>query len=257
MQRLGRNLGRYHGETIDIDQVQADIHWAALSGGWQAETFLEDGTFTLRGYHRPALDARANVYLSAGIHGDEPSGPLALLELLRRSGWPGDLNLWLMPNLNPTWFRLNTRENADGVDLNRDYRHLQSTEVRAHVKWLETLPRLDLALILHEDWEANGFYVYELNPARAPSLAEGIVEGVRELCPIENANEVDSWTCRAGIIRPDVPPEERLQWAEALYLSANKAGQSYTLETPSDFPLETRVRAHVLAVESALRLFGR
>ena len=64
---------------------------------------------------------------------------------------PIDAALWLCPCLNPTGFPLNRRENAEGIDLNRDYRHLQSAEVRAHIDWLGRQPFFDLTLCLHED----------------------------------------------------------------------------------------------------------
>ncbi|HVK58620.1 MAG TPA: M14 family metallocarboxypeptidase [Candidatus Kapabacteria bacterium] len=256
MERLGKNQGRYHGETIDIDKVQREIRAAAELHGWQSEIFYKSIGAELCGYHRTSRSAKQNVYLSSGIHGDEPAGPLAILELLRSNEWP-EANLWLVPCVNPNGFRLNTRENAEGVDLNRDYRHQNSTEVRAQVEWLKRQPDFDLTLILHEDWESNGFYVYELNPNDRRSLAEDIVEAVREVCPIETAELVDNWECRAGIIRPQVDPTERPQWAESVWLIVNKTAQSYTLETPSDFSLESRVRAHLAAVRGALRSFLR
>ena len=254
MQKLGKNAGRYHGETIDIDRVLRETHEAAVGFGWVSETFFTTADFELRGYRRSHSSTSPNIYLSTGIHGDEPSGPSAILNLLKENAWPA-ANLWLVPCINPTGFRLNTRENKDGVDLNRDYRHLKSPEVRAHVAWLNQQPRFDLNLILHEDWESNGFYVYELNPGRRRSLAEDIVQSVREVCAIETAEKVDDWECRAGIIRPNVDPMNRPQWAEAVWLSVHKTQQSYTLETPSDFSLEYRARAHITAVRGALRSF--
>jgi protein MpaA len=252
MQRLGKNQGRYHGEQIDIDAVQRETHELALAGGWSGETFLDLPRITLRGYHRPHPGAARNIYVGTGIHGDEPSGPLAIIELLRQNLWP-KANLWLVPCVNPTGFRRNTRENDQGIDLNRDYRSLATPEISAHARWLQQQPPFDLSLLLHEDWEANGFYVYELNPENHPSLAEPIIEAVRALCPIETAEVVDTFTCKDGIIRPLVNPEERPQWAEAIYLIANKSRQSYTLETPSDFPLRFRVQAHLAGVNGAFR----
>jgi hypothetical protein len=254
MQKLGKNAGRYHGETIDIDRVQRETHEAALEHGWQSELFFSGEDFELRGYQRSHSSAAPNLYISTGIHGDEPSGPLAIRELVKENSWP-DANLWLVPCLNPTGFRLNTRENKCGIDLNRDYRHLNCAEVRAHVRWLEKQPGFDLNLVLHEDWESNGFYVYELNPSNRRSLAEDIVEAVRSVCPIEAAELVDNWECRAGIIRPQANPADRPQWAESLWLSVHKTKQSYTLETPSDFPVESRTRAHIAAVRGAFRSF--
>lgn len=250
MERLGKNRGRYHGETIDIDHLQHETHRLALARGWESEIFLKSDDFELRGYRRSTPGATTNLYLSTGIHGDEPSGPLAILQTLQENRWP-QANLWLVPCINPTGFRRNTRENSLGIDLNRDYRHRNTAEVRAHVAWLEQQPRFDLSLLLHEDWEANGFYIYELNPANQPSLAEQIVNSVRQSCPIETADLVDTWECRAGIIRPAVDPMERPQWAEAVYLSVRKTAQSYTLETPSDFALDLRVRTHLAAVQAA------
>ena len=253
MQKLGKNQGRYHGDTIDIDRVLSDFHRAAVEHGWGVETFHRADDFELRAYSRRFPGATKNLYLSSGIHGDEPAGPLALLQLLRENQW-ADLNLWLVPCVNPTGFRNNTRENSAGVDLNRDYRHLTAPEVRAHVAWLERQPTFDLTLILHEDWESNGFYIYELNPAKKRSLAGDIIDAVRELCPIESAELVDNWECRGGIIRPQADPTERPQWAESIYLIVNKAQQSYTLETPSDFPLSTRVQAQIAATKRAMEL---
>ena len=250
MQKLGKNNGRYHGETIDIDHVTAQIHQLALASGWHSDTFLHQPA--LRAYRRHTPNPLHRIYLSSGIHGDEPSGPLALLQLLAQNQWPAQTDIWLVPCLNPTGFHLNTRENNAGVDLNREYRHPIHAEVRAHIAWLEQQPSFDLTLILHEDWEASGFYVYELNPENRPSLAEPIIQALNALCPIEAAPTVDGWDCRAGIIRPHVPPGERPQWAEALYLITHKSPQSYTLETPSDYPLPLRVQAHVHAVKTVL-----
>ena len=255
IQKLGKNVGRYHGETIDIDHVRAEAHRLALQHGWQCDTFLNSGGLTLRAYRRSHPHAKKNLYISTGIHGDEPSGPLAISRLLEEDNWP-DANLWLVPCLNPTGFALNTRENSAGVDLNRDYRHLTAAEVAAHVRWLDEQPRFDLSVVLHEDWEANGFYVYELNPLNLPSFAEPIVDSVRDLCPIEAAEIVDGWAIKAGIIRPNIHPKDRPQWAESLYLIVNNTLRSYTLETPSDFPLALRVETHVRAARRAIELFA-
>jgi hypothetical protein len=60
----------------------------------------------------------------------------------------------------------------------------------------------------------------------------------------------------AGIIRPLVNPAERPKWAEAIYLISRKSHQSYTLETPSDYPLSFRVLAHVAAVRASFRVIS-
>jgi murein peptide amidase A len=254
VQRLGKNTGGYHGEGIDIQAVLMELKRVAGLTGWHRDTFEISSGAELSAYRRQGTHSSRRLYLSTGIHGDEPAGPLALLELLRRNLWPAHLDIWLCPCLNLTGFPLNRRENADGIDLNRDYRHLATPEIRAHVAWLKTQPTFDLAVCLHEDWEASGYYLYELNPDNRPSLAPQIIKQVARVCPIESGETVDGWPIQDGIIRPNVQPDERLQWPEAIFLITHKTRQSYTLEAPSDFPLELRVRAHITAIESIFNL---
>ncbi len=253
--RLGINHDGYHGERIDIDAVLASIIAEAATRGWTRTDADAGPDARLPFLHRPARDGRdgPGFYISAGIHGDEPAGPLAVLELVRTDAFPRDANVWLCPCLNPTGFRNSTRENSDGVDLNRDYRDPTTREVRAHIAWLRGLPTLDLAVLLHEDWEASGFYLYELNPDGLPSLADAMIEAVRAVCPIDASATIDGRETHAhGIIRPRLDPLSRPQWPEAFWIHRNKARIGYTIEAPSDFPLAMRVKALVTAVRAAM-----
>ncbi len=254
VQHLGKNHGGYHGETIDIRAVLRDVETAAQQHGWTSETFHDTGEFKLFALHRTCRDEakRRRIYISTGIHGDEPAGPLAALRLLRENQWPPNAEFWFCPCLNPMGFVLNRRENDKGKDLNRDYRHLETTEVRAHIAWLERQPQFDFCLCLHEDWESHGFYVYELNPENRPSLAEAIIARIAETCPIDRSEIIEGRPAQNGIIRPNLDPATRPQWAEAFYLIVNKTRLSYTLEAPSDFPLTTRVNSLVAGVNTAL-----
>ncbi len=252
VQRLGKNKGGYRGEIIDIQQVLRDDLEAARQFGWQIEEIPVSDSLDLLAFRRVARAPRKKLYISAGIHGDEPAGPLAVRQLLRENDWPDHADLWICPCLNPTGFPLNRRENAGGIDLNRDYRHLRSAEIRAHVAWLNQQPRFDLALCLHEDWESQGFYVYEVNPDHEPSLGEKLMQAVSRICPIDLSAVIEDRPAQGGIIRPDTDPAIRPQWPETLYLVTNKTRHSYTLEAPSDFPLPTRVAALATAVRVVL-----
>ena len=101
--------------------------------------------------------------------------------------FPDFAEVWVCPCLNPTGFPMSRRENAKGLDLNRQYLHLEADETKAHVLWLEQQPGFDVALCLHEDWEAHGFYVYELNPDLRPSFAEEMIRRVSGVCPIDRS----------------------------------------------------------------------
>lgn len=252
MQRLGQNRDGYYGERLDLDGLMADCRAAAGRHGWNSEALPPAGLDRCAFVRRTGRAEAPRIYVSAGIHGDEPAGPLALARLLADDTWP-DADLWVIPVLNPAGLRANQRTNAAGVDLNRDYRNPTSPETRGHLEWLERQPRFDLTLLLHEDWESHGFYCYELNPAGRPSLATALVAAVREVCPIDDSPLIDGRpVSEPGIIRPVVPPEERPDWPEALWLRVHRTDVSYTLEAPSDWPLEVRVRALVTAVRTAL-----
>ena len=56
----------------------------------------------------------------ACIHGDEPAG-IRVVEALNRSVLPAGLDLWLLTDANPDGHAANTRVNAHGVDLNRNF----------------------------------------------------------------------------------------------------------------------------------------
>lgn len=251
MRRLLINIGGYKGEGIDIAKILRDIAQAAEAAGWKSRPI----TAALPAYERLSDGATASVYISTGIHGDEPAGPLAALELLKENAWPRDVNLWLVPCINPHGYELNRRENEDGIDLNRDYRTFVTAAVKGHAEWLDQRPKFDFSLLLHEDWESNGFYLYELNPTLRPSLAECIVNAVKEVCPIDLSPVIEGREAQDGIICANPDLAKRKDWPEAFYLIHNKTPLSYTLEAPSDFPLVTRVQALCRGVQAALRHF--
>jgi hypothetical protein len=252
MQKLGRNHDGYRGEVIDINAALSELREAALNSGWAFEAVRATAELELQTWRRALLQPRRRIYISTGIHGDEPAGPLAVRELVRENSWPDDVELWLCPCLNPTGFLLNRRESAQGIDLNRQYLHLEAAETRAHVEWLQRAPEFEMTLCLHEDWESHGFYLYELNPDNRPSHAEEVIRRVAEVCPIDLSEEIEGRAARGGIVRPSADPLSRPEWPEAFWLLRNKTRHSYTLEAPSDFPLATRVEALVTAVRAVL-----
>jgi len=257
MQRLGRNNGGYLGETIHIGDVLGDLAAAAVQHGWRIENYHTADSYKWFSLRRKPLTPERPlcIYISTGIHGDEPAGPLAALRMLRENQWPANAEVVLLPCLNPTGFGQNRRENGQGIDLNRDYLHLQSAEVRAHVAWLEKQPGFDLCLCLHEDWESHGFYLYELNLDNRPSMAEPIVAAASRVCPVDTSEIIEGRPAKHGIIRPSADPRTRAQWPEAFWLLTHKTRLSYTLEAPSDFSLNTRVDALVAGVQGALEKF--
>jgi protein MpaA len=61
----------------------------------------------------------ARVLVIGAVHGTEPGGIPIALALARLS--PHDLDLWIVPDLNPDGVAAGVRQNAHGVDLNRNF----------------------------------------------------------------------------------------------------------------------------------------
>jgi protein MpaA len=217
--------------------------------GFIARTLCDTPAGPLAAWEKPGHGPAA--YLSAGMHGDEPAGPLAALELLKPGAF--DHGPWLLcPALNPTGLAAGTRDNADGIDLNRDYWNRRTSEVNAHAAWLEsrTCPRVFLSL--HEDWESTGFYFYEINLGDdRPDRAAAIFDAVAPWFPPEPAALIDGHEIRGpGWIYHAAEADLPNDWPEAIFLAKRGCPLSFTYETPSANCLSDRIAAHVAAVRS-------
>jgi protein MpaA len=239
---------------VNVDQLLIDLRNAATAADFEAHTYGQIDDWPLYGFIRLGTD-RSNpqpIYISSGIHGDEPAGPLALLQLLQSDALPRDHDIFLCPVMNPSGLAAGTREAAHGIDLNRDYTDFSSVETAAHRDWcLQHIQTLDLALHLHEDWEAQGFYLYELNLENHPSRSPAILKAVEAHLPIETARLIDDSPARGGIIRAKELPDIPEGLPEALYFYKQFGGINHTLETPSSLPLQKRVAAMKAAVLAA------
>jgi murein peptide amidase A len=70
-------------------------------------------------YERGDRSAPATLVVGV-IHGNEQAG-LAVVAQLRRLPLPPHVHLWLVPTVNPDGLAAGTRQNAHGVDLNRNW----------------------------------------------------------------------------------------------------------------------------------------
>ena len=242
---------------VDPAALAARFEKAGSKGGFRCETYGEIGGCPLIALTKRTAGVRPRIYLSSGIHGDEPAPPLALLSLIESGDLDGRATWFLCPLLNPDGLARGTRENAAGVDLNRDYRNTVSHEVGAHIGWLRSQPNFDMAVCVHEDWESTGFYLYELNPDGRASAAQPMIAAAAKACPIDMSPLIEEREAKGGIIRPILIPEEREKWPESIYLQVHHTRLSYTIETPSSLPMETRVNALRAALRAAIGVVMR
>ncbi len=243
--------------------LASDIEAAAREGNWTVAYLSRCASGPRPWLHRAAEPGAPRFYLSAGIHGDEIGGPLAVREMLRRPDFFRGLDVTIFPILNPDGIARGVRENAEGIDLNRDYRNPKSAEIRSHLAVLETLAPFAAAMYLHEDFEGRGAYLYELNDALPVSLGATIIAAMGRHVPIDLRPEIEEVAATGGVLsRKDLIAkhgswETRPDWPEALYMSVRHTKASLTTESPMLVPLEQRIAAQIAAVEAIMGVLRR
>jgi hypothetical protein len=70
--------------------------------------------------HRRGEIGAPRALIVGTIHGDEPAG-LLVTEILRTLNLDTPIDLWIVDNLNPDGLAVSTRQNANKVDLNRNF----------------------------------------------------------------------------------------------------------------------------------------
>ena len=110
-------------------------------------------------------DAARNVLVVGSVHGNETAGHAIVAALRKRDAAPPGTALWLVRSFNPDGVAAGTRQNAHGVDLNRQApyrwralprgtfysgpRPLSEPESRAAIRLVKRI-RPDLTLWYHQ-----------------------------------------------------------------------------------------------------------
>src|SRR4051812_27520518 len=100
-----RIIRGYRGEPIDIQNVLDKLVALAERNNWRRDSvnLINDSAtknVDMLAYHRISKPSLHRVYLSTGIHGDEPAGPVAVLQMLKDNIWPAGVDIFLCPCLN-------------------------------------------------------------------------------------------------------------------------------------------------------------
>jgi murein peptide amidase A len=199
-------------------------------------------------------DARRTIYLSAGVHGDEAAAPWGLLEWAERNVALLRAHRFLIfPCLNPHGIANNTRVDQRGVDLNRTFHDPDEPLVGA---WRRVLGEraIALALCLHEDYDAQGCYVYELR--REPGAAgPKALQDCAKIIPPDRRRTIDGRSMKDGhfLRRGDFAVPEMPGLPEAIALYHLGAPVALTFESPSEFSLLDRIAVQRQFIRSALR----
>ncbi len=234
--------------------------WRAVARGadLRVVNLLEEGQYpVLALYNRRPISGQG-LYLSAGIHGDEPAAVQGLVQWAEEN--PGVLRenpVVILPCLNPWGLSENRREDQEGCDLNRCF-------ARPGIKLIGAIRDLiagrffAMAVNLHEDFDANGIYLYEL-ARRGEKRGEALLEAVEQIIP-RHHGAVDGKVPKNGVIRRTNNlhriAREIDGMPESIHLFLNGARTAFTFETPSEYSLYRRLRCHVRFLEGVVELAG-
>ena len=201
---------------------------------------------------------RLKAMVSAGIHGDEPSGVEAICSFLENNRFDNFSDEWeltFLPCLNPYGYEHGLRENHEGKDLNRLFKHESPpTEVRFAKSIFDS--SYDLTIELHEDFMTPGYYLYQKGThAEDDLLGKKILQAVKNIMPINLNGEIDGCSAQGGIIVQGNEPMD--WWPMALYSLSKGTRRCLTLETATKLSMDARIEAHLVAIDTALNYFSR
>jgi protein MpaA len=109
---------------------------------------------------RGSLAAPTRILVVGCIHGNEPAG-IGVVRDLRRLTLPPDVALILVPDANPDGRAHDTRQNARGVDLNRNFPY----------RWRRTTPGIWDYGGRRQLSEPESRFLYQLIRATRPTLS--------------------------------------------------------------------------------------
>ncbi len=199
------------------------------------------------------------VLISAGIHGDEPAGVETVCSFIENNEYRKFVQEWeiiLVPCINPFGYEANIRTNHDGLDLNRKFKSTDPPQEVVIAKNLFDSP-FDLTIELHEDVDSSGYYLFHSSAGSSPPLLAGkILNKVKTVMPINMDSEIEGIVANSGAIERVGIDDEMDWWPMAFYSLSKGTKSCLTLETGTQFPMQTRVEAHLIAIKTALTSFA-
>lgn len=198
------------------------------------------------------------VLMNAGIHGDEPAGVEAALRFIEENADNSELLsrfcFVIFPCNNPTGYELDTRENWQGVDLNREFNKRKCAPEACIISEALQGRCFDIVFEMHEDIDAPGLYLYEIAEDASRYVGEKIIAAAQELgSPIHWGECIEGMDAESGLIRRKVIRFRKTRLPLAIYAYRTCGGHVITMEPPaSKLPLEKRVEIQLTALRILL-----
>ena len=244
------------GRVRDYSEVVQRLE-ALPSRDWRVRRIAKIWDYPFFQVERHIERQAPTILLTAGIHGEEPGSVEGALRWLEGGEWKHwRVNWFVLPCMNPYGWERDQRRNAQGRDINRQFRGSNGCPEAELIKCLLTNRRFLFAMDLHEDVDASGYYLYELR-LEPPFLGERVLAAVGKVIPINHDKVIDgNKVTGLGLIRREAGIDRlmrRRRWPMAFHVFLHGASHILGSETPVRFPLTQRARAHTTALRTALR----
>ncbi len=200
------------------------------------------------------LSRSGGIYLSAGIHGDEAAGPEGLYQWAAfHAGLLRELPFLIFPCLNPWGLIHNRRTDSENRDLNRSYHLDDLPRIRSQKEVLEGY-KFRFAMCLHEDYDAQGVYLYEVQASHQMPIGPELLAAAGYYVPVDLRRTIEGRRADQGWITRKVSPKHFPLLPEALFLALTHSERTITVETPSEYDIGPRVLAQIAMIQRATEL---
>lgn len=265
------NVRSYHNEILPRLKAISDKFNLFKIGDVKFKKLV----YPLYCVHAESQNLKAKeVFLSAGVHGNESAPVYALLEFLEEKihDYLDCYSFVISPCLNPGGFEMDTRENFNKVNLNRNFLEPKPEQEVALIKksLADGSKRFLFAVDMHADPSdevAKGypdeippeeFYMYEISSSRKSRMGHKIIKELEK----KGVN-----ICKRKYIYGD-KNENGLIWSRGLkdkdykykssleaYLQKYYTSRVFTVETPTCWSFECRIATHLQVLSIMLEKF--
>lgn len=236
-----------------LERIARGSDFLAGSAIQHQESGVRIDRFVFEGPHGGGDPIRIGFF--AGIHGDEPAGSHAVVELARRLVRNPSLaegyQLYLYPICNPAGFDAGSRYSATGKDLNRQFwKNSSEPEVALLERQIQELAFHGL-ISFHADDTSRGIYGFVRGAVLARSLLEPALVSAEKILPRNCGAVIDGFRAANGIIS---------ECYDGILTSPPKLENTpfeIILETPQHAREEAQIEAFVAASLTVLAEYRR
>jgi hypothetical protein len=187
------------------------------------------------------------IVVTGGVHGNEPSGAMALQALARRG-------FVTAPPCNPWGLLHGRRELESGRDLNRAFADPRCEEAELVRQFLRDHPPA-LLLDLHEDSRTRAPYLIQYGPE--DDIGERIIAELSARYAFAARPRFGPVLGRRGLIHPPrwmVAVVGLSPWWPLVYYAYRTFGATgCVVEAPGTWPIADRIELHIAVVETAAK----